>query len=170
MEWGRLQGRLPWPVDRNCQSAAGVPGILQLAEALDFHIAAGFEPGFYCFALGIAGLGGIHSLGNDAAAVVRDIAFAIQAIGLDAAFDEVVQELLALGSCYVALVIKGKFKAEFLELTNAVFLAESLIHGAVILRIFIASVNQKHYAVTDDEVFRTIKEIKTKAVFLQRFW
>ena len=126
------------------QSAAGVPGILQLAEALDFHIAAGLKPALHGKALGLAGLGGIHSLGNDAAAVVRDIAFAIKAIGLDAAFDEVVQELLALGGCYVTLVIKGKFKAEFLELTNAVFLAESLLHGALILRRIKALVNENH--------------------------
>ena len=61
-------------------------------------------------------------------------AFAIKAIGLDAALNEVVQELLALGSSYIALVIKRKFKAEFLELTDAVFLAESLLHGATIIR------------------------------------
>ena len=126
----------------NGLSAAGVPGILQLAEALDFHIAAGLKPALHSLTLGFAGLGGINSLGNDAAAVIRDIAFAIKAIGLDAAFDEVVQELLTLGGCYIAFVIKGKFKAEFLELTNAVFLAESLFHGAKILRAFISNVNQ----------------------------
>ena len=126
------------------QSAAGVPGILQLAEALDFHIAAGFKPALNGKALGLAGLGGIHGLGNDAAAIIRDIAFAIKAIGLDAAFDEVVQELLTLGGCYIAFVIKGKFKAEFLELTNAVFLAESLLHGALILRRIKALVNENH--------------------------
>ena len=126
------------------KSAVSVPGILELAKALDFHIAATFKPGLHCSALGFAGLSGIHSLRNDAAAIIRDVAFAIQTIGLDALLNEGMQELLALGGSHIALIIKCKFKAEFLELTNAVFLAESLLHGAPILRAFIPFVNENH--------------------------
>jgi hypothetical protein len=128
----------------NGLSAAGVPGILQLTERLELHIAAGFQPALHSLTLGFAGLGGNHGLGNDVAAVIRDVTFAIKTIGLNAFLNKGVQELLALGGGYIALVIKGKFKAEFLELTDAVFLAESLLHGAQILQIIIAIVNQIH--------------------------
>ena len=73
------------------KSAVSVPGILELAKALDFHIAATFKPGLHSCALGFAGLSGIHSLRNDAAAIIRDVAFAIQTIGLDALFNQGVQ-------------------------------------------------------------------------------
>ena len=96
------------------KSAVGVPGILELTKALDFHIAATFKPGLHSCALGFTGLGGIHSLGDDAATIICDVALAIQAVSLDAIFNEGVQELFALGGGYVALVIKRKFKAEFL--------------------------------------------------------
>lgn len=114
-------------------SAAGVPGVLKLTKNLDFHIAAGFQPALHCLALCLAGLGGVGCLGDNAAAVICDVAFAIQPICLDTVFNKSMQELLTLGGGYIALVIKGKFKAEFLELTNAVFLAESLFHGALIV-------------------------------------
>ena len=104
-------------------SAAGVPGILELTKSLDFHIAAGLKPALHSLTLGFAGLGGVNSLGNDAAAVIRDAAFAIQPIGFDAFLDESVQELLAFSGGYIAFVSKRKFKAEFLELTNAILLA-----------------------------------------------
>lgn len=133
---GRLRSRVECGAgaSRRCAaSAGGVPGILQLAEGLDFHVLTSFQPCFDSLTLGFVRLSGINGSSEDVAAILGDVAVAVQAVGLYAILHESVQELLTLGSFHIALVIKGKTKAEFLELAHAILLAESFLHGAPIL-------------------------------------
>lgn len=107
-----------------------VPKVGKLAHGLQFCIFAAFQPALDSLALCLVGLGRVFGKGADVAAFIRHITFAIQAIGLNAVGDEVMQELFALGGFYITLVVKRKLKAEFAELAHAVLLAESLLHGA----------------------------------------
>ncbi len=107
-----------------------VPKVGKLAHGLQLGIFAAFQPALDSLALCLVGLGRVFGKGADVAAFVRHIAFAIQAIGLNAVGDEGMQELFTLGGFYITLVVKRKLKAEFAELAHAVLLAESLLHGA----------------------------------------
>ena len=132
-----LRGRFPV-----LTSSEVVPGIYQLAEGLDLYVLSALQPCLNGLALGFVRLGRVLCAGRDVAAGICHVAFAIQPVSLNAVIYECVQKLLALGGFNVALVVKGKLKAKLAELAHTVFLAQSFLHGARIVRVLSSLVKQ----------------------------
>lgn len=106
-----------------------MPGVHQLAEGFDFDVITAFKPGFDGLAMAFIRLPGIVRLGGEMAAFFRYATAAFQPIGLDTIVNERIQELLAFGGFNIAFVVECKLKAELLELSDAILLAQSFLHG-----------------------------------------
>ena len=111
-----------------------VPSVRQLTEGLDLHVAAALQPSLDGQTLLLIGGARVLCLRNHVAGVIGQVPLAGEPVRLHALAHKGMQKLLALGGFYIALVLKGKFKAEFTELAHTVLLAESFLHSARIIR------------------------------------
>ena len=124
----RQQGRGVGRGERGRLFKRPVPAIFQIGKVEDIDIGPSLQPSLHAGELIEIRLGGVLGDDREAAALIGEVAVAIEAMGLDALLHEGAEKVCSVCTPNGSLIGKGEREAYLAEIRHTLFFAGPFVH------------------------------------------